>query len=140
MRLTHRLILLVLILGNISACAPTDETATFRVEAPAVYNHQIDRGWQQQESWTATPRQITEHLIGPPEKEAGPVTYQQLDHPNGTVTLTVTEEGVLDDEIYGQRRVFTFILKDRRWTVQQVKVGYKCQPDDQAYSGQGCGR
>ena len=131
-------ILALLLYGGVTGCAPTDETADFRAVNPALYNEQIDRG--RPAPWTETPLRIVEHLLGPHEKEAGPVTYQLRYQPSGAVTLTVTEERVLDDEIYAQRRVFTFVDNDGHWGVQQVKVGYKCQPTDKTYSGRGCGR
>lgn len=131
-------IVALLLCVGVIGCAPTDETADFRVVNPAPYNKQIDRG--RPYPWTGTPLRIVEHLLGPHEKEAGPITYQLRHHSSGAVTLTVTQERVLDDEIYAERRVFTFVANDGRWSVQQVKVGYKCYPTDKAYSGRGCGR
>ena len=134
-----RLYLLALLLcGAATGCEWTDETASFRIEPLELYRRQIEQGRPQ--PWTTTPRRIVEHLLGPPEREAGPVTYQEVRHLNGVVTLIVTEEGLLDDEVYAERRMFTFVTNHGKWALQQVKVGYKCQKSDRRYSGHGCGR
>ncbi|MBJ6111837.1 hypothetical protein JAO73_22645 [Hymenobacter sp. BT523] len=121
-----------------TGCEWSDETASFRTEPLEPYRRQIEQGRPQ--PWTSTPRRIVEHLLGTPEREAGPVTYQEVHHLNGVVTLIATEEDVLDDEVYAERRVFTFVSNHGQWALQQVKVGYKCQKSDRRYSGQGCNR
>ncbi|WP_426061044.1 hypothetical protein [Hymenobacter sp. B1770] len=124
-----------------TGCARGDETAGFRDENPTPYNQKIERGQRQRQAWTATPRQIIQHLFEPESDEGGDLfTFQQTRHVNGSRTVTITEEGLLDDEVYGERRVLTFVVKQGGWVVKQVKVGYKFQKSDQAYSGQGCGR
>lgn len=130
--------LTLLLCGAATGCEWTDETASFRPVPLETYRRQIEQGRAQ--PWTATPRRIVEHLMGPLERGTGPVTYQQIRHLNGIVTLIVTQEGILDDEVYAERRVFTFVTNHGQWALQQAKVGYKCQKSDRQYSGRGCGR
>jgi hypothetical protein len=56
------------------------------------------------------------------------------------VTLIATQEGLLDSQIYAVRRVFSFVSQRGQWSVQQVKVGYKCQKSDRRYSGHSCAK
>jgi hypothetical protein len=128
----------LLLCGATTGCEWDDETASFRTEPLGPYTRQILHGRPQ--PWTTTPRRIVEHLLGPPERGAGPVTYQEVHHLNGVVTLIVTQEGVLDDEVYAERRVFTFVRNHGQWALQQIQVGYKCQKSDRRFSGRGCAR
>ena len=134
-----RLWLLALLLcGVATGCEWTDETASFCTEPLEPYSRQIAQGRSQ--PWTTTPRRIVEHLLGPPEPEAGPVTYREVRHLNGVVTLIATQEGVLDDENYAVRSVYTFVSQRGQWSVQRVQVGYKHQKSDRRYLGHSCAK
>ena len=134
-----RLCLVALLLsGAATGCEWTDETASFRTESLEPYRRQIDKGRPQ--PWTTDPRRIVEHLLGPPEREAGPVTYRQVRHLHGVVSLFVTQGGVPDDEVYAVRRVFPFVRNHGEWSVQQVMVGYKCRKSDRRYSDYSCAK
>lgn len=128
---TFLLVLLLLQIGG-AGCTRPDETAGFRDENPTPYNQQIERGRREQQAWTATPRQITLHLFEPESDEVNYLfTFEQSGQANGSRTVTLTQEGLLDDEVYGERRLFTFVEEQGGWVVKQVKVGFKCQKGDE---------
>jgi hypothetical protein len=123
----------LLLCETATGCDWNDETASFRTEPLEPYTQQIFQG--RPKPWTTTPHRIVEYLLRPPGREAGIVTYQEVHHLNGIVTLIATQEGVLDSESYAVRRVLTFVSQR-----VNVKVGYKCQKSDRRYSGHGCAK
>ncbi|MBF9222596.1 hypothetical protein [Hymenobacter ruricola] len=128
----------LLLYGAVTGCEWDEETASFRTEPLEPYFRQVIQGRPQ--PWTTTPRRIAEHLLGPPSRKSGIVTYQEVHHLNGVVTVIATQESVLDEEMYAVRRVFTFVSQRGQWSVQQVKVGYKCRKSDRRYSGRSCAK
>ena len=128
--------LALLLCGAATGCEWFDETASFCTVPVEPYRRRIEQGRPQ--PWTTTPRRIVKHLIPPlPEddfREAGPRTYQQIRHLNGSVTISVTER-LLDDEVNAERRVFTFVTNHGQWALQQVKVGYNFRDSALGYSG-----
>lgn len=128
----------MLLCAAATGCDWDDETASFRTEPLEPYARQVFQG--RPKPWTTTPRRIVEQLLGPPGREVGIVSYQEIQHLNGIVTLIATQENVPGSGIYAVRHVFTFASQRGQWSVQQVKVGYKCRKSDRRFSGRSCVR
>lgn len=115
--------------------------SSFANKSPAAYNQAISLGRRQQQAWTATPWRIMQHLLGPEaNEESYPLHFQQVIHPDSSRTVTVTQENLPDDAIYGERTILTFVREESGWLVKEVKVGYKCQQGrgHQYYAGTWC--
>jgi hypothetical protein len=130
------------LLVAIGGCAEVDESSGFASKSPASYNQQITLGRRQQQAWTATPWRIMQHLLGPESNEESyTFDFQQVIHADSSRTVTVTQEHLPDDAVYGERTILTFVREENGWVVKAVKVGYKCQQDrghSDFYSGTWC--
>ena len=114
---------------------------SFVSKSPEPYNQAIRRGRRQQQAWTSTPWRIMRHLLGPAvNEESYPFQFQQVIHPDSSRTVTITQEQLPDDAVYGERTILTFVRQEGGWVVQAVRVGYKCQlgRGHQYYAGTKC--
>lgn len=132
-----------LLLLLLPACTTpsADDFAGFAPKSPTRYNRLIAAGRARQQPWVRTPRRIISHLLGPElHAEPYPFTYQQLPLPDSSCTVTVTQERLPDDSVYGEKTVFRFAFWHGCWIITSLKVGYRCQYgrgyDD--YSGVWC--
>jgi hypothetical protein len=132
------LVLLVALAG----CAEVAESSSFARKRPDSYNQKIRLGRSQQQAWTATPWRIMQHLLGPESNEESyPFDFQQVIQADSSRIVTVTQEHLPDDAVYGERTIWTFVRDESGWVVKAIKVGYQCQPGrghSDSYSGTKC--
>jgi hypothetical protein len=127
---------------TLTACTPSDDLSEFRNENIEAYNKKIEEGNVKNENWTAKPLLIVHQLFvsgSNPEGKPYLMIEQKMDSADH-VTLTITQEGVIDDSVSGEKRVINFTLKNGMWTITQIKVGFKCHRNrgHTNYSGQPC--
>ena len=116
------------ITATVFSCSYSDDIASFKDEDINFYNKQIHAGEESNENWINSPISIVNKLIlSDINKEGNPYfkVEQQQDSVNYT-TIIVTIEGALDDAVNGEKRIINFRLKDGKWLMTRVRVGFKC--------------
>jgi len=130
------------LLVAVVSCKEVDESSSFASKSPDSYNQKISLGRRQQQVWTATPWRIMQHLLGPESNEESyAFDFKQVIHADSSRTVTVTQEHLPDDAVYGERTILTFVRDESGWVVKAVKVGHKCQQGrglSDSYSGTWC--
>src|SRR5450755_5063237 len=131
-----------LFLVLLSACNPSDDIDSFKEEDISSYNHQINAGRIKQEPWTETPISILNKLLPPVYRSEGNGYYKIEIQKNSidSFTVIVTQEGLLDDSVYGEKRLISFVQNNGVWIIKRVRVGFKCQNGrgHKNYSGNVC--
>jgi hypothetical protein len=125
-----------------AACTTADDLSSFRNENIDTYNKEIEEGNAKREHWTSNPLLIVHQLFVSnfnPEGKPYMNIEQRMDSIDH-VTLTITQEGVIDDSVSGEKRVINFTLKNGRWIITHIRVGLKCHKNrgHTYYSGEGC--
>jgi hypothetical protein len=44
-----------------------------------------------------------------------------------TVMITLIREGFMDDSVYGDKRVITYVKEEGKWEITSIMLGIKCQ-------------
>lgn len=109
-----------------TACRNNDDVDSFvQVEAKE-YNSRIAEWTTQREAWTTDPVLITRKLFnneGDPERKTVIDFESQA---NDKVRVTLTQEGLSDDSVYGEKRIIDFELINGVWTITQIRLGFRC--------------
>ena len=125
-----------------SSCNPSDDIDSFKDEDISSYNQQIEVGRMKQESWTETPISILNKLLPPVYRSEGNGYYKIEIQKNSidSFMVTVTQEGLLDDSVFGEKRLISFVQNNGAWIIKRVRVGFKCQNGrgHKNYSGNVC--
>jgi len=108
----------------------------------ADFNQKIEKGVQHGEVWVDTPYLIVNQLFGPRYNSEGHQTFilEQYEIDN-SLTVIVTQEGLLDDSVFGEKRIIEFKLENGRWTISKMRPGMKCHEyrgGHTNYSGERC--
>ncbi len=70
--------------------------------------------------WTLSPERITKHFFPAVMNETHPVYIVKIKS-NSKVEVTVNEGGPYDDEVIAEQRVLSFQLKEKVWTIIDLK-------------------
>jgi hypothetical protein len=137
-----RQIIFLLLLPFLTTCNTSNETNSFKDEDIKFYTQKIESARLNQEKWAETPLLIVNELLSPQYRSEGNSYYniEIVKVSIDTITIIVTEEGLLDDSVYGEKRVIHFVFRNNHWDIERIKVGFKCQKNrgHENYSGQGC--
>ncbi|MCJ8167518.1 hypothetical protein MKJ04_21935 [Pontibacter sp. E15-1] len=140
MRYLRTLVITLLLL--LSACSNDDSYDSFVIEDATKYNNQILSALQHNEPWAQTPFLIVGELFGPAYQTegGGGYAFEQTEVTDDFVRVAVTQEGLLDDSVYGEKRIIDFRYKADRWVIDNIKLGFKCQRNrgHQNYAGELC--
>ncbi len=139
----HPTSFVIALLLLLSACSNNgDSHDSFMVEDATKYNNQILTALQHNEPWAQTPFLIVGELFGPAYQTEGIAGYafEQTEIADDVVRVVVTQEGLLDDSVYGEKRIIEFRYKVDRWVIEDIKLGFKCQRNrgHQNYAGELC--
>lgn len=131
-----------LFLVLVSACNTSDDIDSFKEEDIRSYNQQIETGRMKQESWTETPISILNKLL-PPEYKSESNSYYKIEIQKNSIdsfTVIVTQEGLGDDSVFGEKRIISFVENKGVWIIKRVRVGFKCRNGrgHKNYSGNVC--
>lgn len=133
---------LFIILLLLSSCGSQDDFSSFIPEDIDKYNNQIFSAIEIKEAWATTPYLIVGKLFGPQYLTEGNAGFalEQDEISNEHVKVIVTQEGLLDDSVYGEKRIIEFKYKSNIWTIDKIKLGFKChlKRGQQNYSGEPC--
>lgn len=126
----------------LSSCSSGDDYSSFIPEDTDKYNNQIFSAIDVKEAWVATPYLIVGKLFSPEYRSEGHSRFalEQAEISNEHVRIIVTQEGLLDDSVYGEKRIIEFKYKDNRWIIDNIQLGFKCQSGrgQKKYSGEIC--
>ena len=126
----------------LSSCSSSDDYSSFIAEDTNKYNSQIVSATDGNEVWATTPYLIVGKLFGPEYRTEGNSGFalEQTEISNEHVRIIVTQEGLLDDSVFGEKRIIEFRYKANGWTIDNIKLGFKCQSKrgHQNYSGEPC--
>ena len=132
----------ITLLLMLSSCSSEDDYSSFISEDTNKYNSQISSAINVNEAWATTPYQIVGKLFGPEYRTEGNSRFslEQAEISNEHVRIIVTQEGLLDDSVYGEKRIIEFKYKVNRWMIDNIKLGFKCQSGrgQEEYSGELC--
>lgn len=124
------------------SCATGDDYDSFYAEDTKVFNEQIQSAILNKEPWIRTPLLIVNKFFGPQYQTEGNSMYalEQVERTNDFIKVIVTQEGFLEDEVYGEKRIIEFTYKDNNWIINSIRVGIRCQTDrgHDNYTGSGC--
>lgn len=79
------------------------------------------------EAWISSPETISKHLFPAAATPEGNRSYAvRIDCPGGaSCEVTVTDEGPIDDEVYGQKWKATFVQTGRGWQLSKLAHSLK---------------
>jgi hypothetical protein len=111
------------------ACDNKDDIDSFLILDVAEYNDKIIKGRQDNQQWVETPYLIINQLFGPRYNSEGHQTFilEQYENDNdNSLTVIVTQEGLLDDSVAGEKRILEFKFENEVWTIIKMTLGMKC--------------
>jgi hypothetical protein len=141
--MSYRIITFIVWLSSmISSCRNEDNHSSFIIENTSKYNAEISSAIDNKEAWTQTPFLIVGKLFGPEYRTEGnsEFMFEQIEITINHVTVIVTKAGLLDDSAYGEKRIIEFRYELNRWVIDNIKLGFRCQPGrgHENYSGELC--
>ncbi|WP_187262699.1 hypothetical protein [Pontibacter beigongshangensis] len=135
-------LLIISLLLMLSSCSSREDYSSFISEDTNKYNNQIASAIDVNEAWATTPYLIIGKLFGPEYRTEGNSGFslEQTEISNEHIRIIVTQEGLLDDSVHGEKRIIEFKYKANRWVIDNIKLGFKCQSGrgQQKYSGELC--
>jgi hypothetical protein len=125
----------------ISSCDITgDDLKSFINKNPKELNDRITKAKLNGESWTNDPLLIVRELFHSEDFERKTIIDIESQS-NNKVTITLTEELLGDDSVYGEKRIIEFKKDHDLWTILSLRLGFKCQEHRGGhtnYSGYSC--
>jgi hypothetical protein len=93
-------------------------------------NKALRDGQQNGAIWANSPEEIARHLYPPVSHDGRSNLYKVTKKTNSSTdcTVTVVEEGSIDDEVLGERHTLYFRNSDGRWTIVDLKTEIKRRP------------
>lgn len=121
------------------SCDNKDDLKSFITEDIKKYNDRITEWRTSGEIRTTDPILITRELFRYDDPERKTI----IDFESKTVdrvTVTLTQEGLSDDSVDGEKRIIEFEKVNNSWTIKQIRLGFKCWKSrgHTNYSGQPC--
>lgn len=83
-------------------------------------NDSVLKEYNKGAEWTLSPERITKHFFPAVMNETHPVYIVKIKS-NSNVEVTVNEDGPYDDEVIAEQRVLSFQLKEKVWTIIDLK-------------------
>jgi hypothetical protein len=135
----RQLIIIGTLLTNLISCDIKDDSESFIIEDITKYNDQISQWRTNAESWTVDPVLITRELFRFDDLERKTIIEFENEAVD-KVTVTLTQEGLSDDSVDGEKRIIDFEKVNGLWTIKQIRLGFKCWQNrgHTNYSGQPC--
>lgn len=134
--------ILLVFLALLLACHNKDDLDSFQDVDISDFNLQIEKGIRNQEQWAKTPYLIVNQLFGPQYNSEGYHTFILEQYENdSSLTIIVTQEGLLDDCVEGEKRIIEFKFSNGFWIISKMRLGIKCyeyRGGHTNYSGEGC--
>lgn len=107
------------------SCSSKDDLSSFKSENTEFHNQRINTGIVNQEHWVNDPVLIT-HKLFTYYETPNYMNLQLQKIAQDTVIVTYTIEGPYDDSVEGEKRIIKFIKINSIWSIDEIKVGYKC--------------
>ncbi|MFH1279961.1 MAG: hypothetical protein ABIK65_16480 [Candidatus Eisenbacteria bacterium] len=140
----NRLLSFVLLLC--AACAPASPprgpapspeseypVLSYRLSGTDRYNAGIDAAIAEEKHWPRSPLRTVSQYFGGPE-EAPRITFRKTSGPGefpDRCTVTVTEEGLLDDSVAGTWHEFHLVrTAEGYWRVREIRTADRCARGD----------
>ncbi|GIL23867.1 MAG: hypothetical protein BroJett042_23800 [Bacteroidota bacterium] len=135
----RQLIIIGTLLTVLLSCDNKDDLKSFITEDIKKYNDRITEWRTSGEIRTTDPILITRELFRYDDPERKTI----IDFESKTVdrvTVTLTQEGLSDDSVDGEKRIIEFEKVNNSWTIKQIRLGFKCWKSrgHTNYSGQPC--
>jgi len=110
----------------LSACGNYHDSPT-STGAVQNLNKQLEEGRLNNDNWTNSPEEIARHLFPPVSHDSGPKRYEvtKTSTSNETCLVTVLEEGAIDDEVLGERRIIAFQKITGKWNITSYQYAAK---------------
>ena len=120
-------ILLLILTSIFISCDNKDDVDSFINVDVTEFNKKITSGLSKQEAWVETPILIINNLIelGYDSVGHGTYTIEQYQKDN-LLTVIVTQEGIQDDSVFGEKRIIDFKYSSGSWTIVRIRRGVKC--------------
>jgi hypothetical protein len=117
-----------------------DDLKSFIDKNPKELNDRITKAKLNGESWTDDPILIVRELFLSEDCERKTIIDIESQS-NYMVTITLTEELLDDDSVYGEKRIVEFKKVHDLWTILSLRLGFKCRESRGGhtnYSGNSC--
>ncbi len=113
------------LLTALLSCDGVDDLDSFIAEDIKKYNDRITEWKSTGQAWTADPILITRELF----RYSDPERKTIIDFESATVdkvTVTLTQEKLSDDSVFGEKRIIEFEKVNELWTIKRIRLGFKC--------------
>jgi len=135
----RQLTTIVTLLTSLACCGIPDDLDSFILEDTNRYNDRIGDWKANREKWLGDPILITRELFrsdDPERKTIINLESKAIDR----ATVTLTQEGLSDDSVDGEKRIIEFQKGNGFWTIKQIRLGFKCWKSrgHTNYSGDPC--
>ncbi len=110
---------------SLVSCSNHDDLESFIIEDTKKYNHRIKEWTTKEQNFIADPILITRELF----RSDDPERKTMIEFESKTVdqaTVTITQEGLSDDSVDGEKRIIEFEKGNGLWTIKQIRLGFKC--------------
>lgn len=135
----RQLLIIITLLANLISCNVDDDPDSFILEDVQKYNKTIKDWRAKGEGWTDDPIFITRKLFRSDDLERK-TTIDVESKTTDSATVTLTQEGLSDDSVEGEKRIIDFEKTNALWTIRQIRLGFKCWKNrgHRNYSGEVC--
>ena len=96
----------------------------------SAFNQELMDARKNGAAWANTPEDIARYQFPPVSHDSGPKLYKisKKDDSSEACTVTITEEGPIDDEVTGIRHTLYFNKSHGLWLVRDMKYEVKRRP------------
>lgn len=122
-------VLIALISGFLFSCDGY-EKSPLSVDYLSSLNDSVSNGQKNGAIWANSPEEIARHFFPPVPLEGASELYEVNKKTNSSTdcSVTVIEEGPIDDEVLGERHTLYFRQMDGLWTIIDLKQEVKRRP------------
>jgi len=107
------------------SCTHSDDIDSFVTMDVTAYNEKINEWTSTKQSFVIDPLLITRELFRNDDFERRTIIEFQSEHQD-QVTVTLTQEGLSDDAVEGEKRIIKFKRTNGTWVIEQIRLGFKC--------------
>ena len=117
------LYLTALLLSLFTVCACNGGFESPKEVDPKELNGKINKGMQDSASWAKTPESIVKKLFPQRSRKGENASYSIREKGTGGEArrVTVTEEGLIDDEINGEKIILYFDREGDKWVITKMR-------------------
>lgn len=125
----RKLVLIIILISLFLASCDGYQQSQVSSDYLSSLNATIADGVKSHATWINSPEEIAKHLFPSVSHDGGPKLYRVDKKIKSATdcTITITEEGAIDDEVSGERHTMYFQALNGLWTITYIKNEIKRQ-------------